>query len=167
MHYVVLILLNIKIRTTQRVNSTTHIGGYMAMVPAELIAQLAAMDEYERLLAADAASKSLGVKLDDLMNMIDSHLKGGTQADSTFGHLDSAPQEQQTEAPQQQNAAHHLQDAHRYRMKYNPSTESTSRSKEITDAIACPHCNAPLGIPSIRPIKVNCPKCMNESTFHV
>ena len=43
----------------------------MAMVPAELIAQLAAMDEYERLLAADAASKNLGVKLDDLMNMID------------------------------------------------------------------------------------------------
>jgi hypothetical protein len=142
-------------------------GEYMAMVPAELIAQLAAMDEYERLLAADAASKNLGVKLDDLMNMIDSHLKGGTQADSTFTHLESAPQEQQTEAPPQQNAAHHLQDAHRYRMKYDPSIESTSRSKEITDAIVCPHCNAPLGIPSIRPIKVNCPNCMNESTFHV
>ena len=124
------------------------------MVPAELIAQLAAMNEYERLLAADAASKNLGVK-------------GGTQADSTFTHLESAPQEQQTEVPQQQNAAHHLQDAHRYRMKYDPSAESTSRSKEITDAIVCPHCNAPLGIPSIRPIKVNCPNCMNESTFHV
>ena len=142
-------------------------GEYMAMVPAELISQLAAMNEYERLLAADAASKNLGIKLDDLMNMIDSHLKGGAQPDSTFTHLDSAPQEQQTEAPKQQNAAHHLQDAHRYRMKYNPSAESTSRSKEITDAIVCPHCKAPLGIPSVRPIKVNCPNCMNESTFHI
>tara|TARA_B110000495_G_C22737964_1_gene432812 strand:+ start:189 stop:620 length:432 start_codon:yes stop_codon:yes gene_type:complete len=142
-------------------------GGYMAMVPAELIAQLAAMDEYERLLAADAASKNHGIKLDDLMNMIDSHLKGETQPDSAFSHLGSAPQEQQTEAPPQQNAAHHLQDAHRYRMKYNPSAESTSRSKEITDAIVCPHCKAPLGIPSVRPIKVNCPNCMNESTFHI
>ncbi|MGY8701510.1 MAG: hypothetical protein ACKVHH_02235 [Candidatus Poseidoniales archaeon] len=139
----------------------------MAMVPAELITQLAAMDEYERLLAADTASKNLGVKLEDLMNMIDSHLKGGTQVDSTFTHLESASQGQEDEVPQQQSAAHHLQDAHRYRMKYDPSTESTSRSKEITDAIVCPHCNAPLGIPSVRPIKVNCPNCMNESTFHV
>ena len=137
----------------------------MAKIPVELITQLAGMDEYERLLAADTASRNLGVPMDELLNLVDRHLSGGETVNEQLTHVYLGSQSTGEEAPKPQNAAHHIQDAHRYRMKYDPSAEAQQRGKEITDAIACPHCNAPLGIPNIRPIKVNCPNCMNESTF--
>ena len=53
-----------------------------------------------------------------------------------------------------------------YRMKYNPSREGQSNQSQVTQAILCPACSAPLGIPDIRPIKVTCPQCFNETVFN-
>ena len=56
-----------------------------------------------------------------------------------------------------------LQSNHRF--EYDPSPEASQRRQQVSQAINCPGCGAALGIPSIRPIKVTCPQCLQESTF--
>ena len=56
-------------------------------------------------------------------------------------------------------------DSHKYRFKYDPSHSGQARQTRATQAIACPHCKAALGIPEKRPIRVTCPACMMDSTF--
>jgi len=58
-----------------------------------------------------------------------------------------------------------LSEAHRYRMGYDPSNEGRMRQSQVEQAIVCPACRSPLGIPSVRPIKVTCPQCMTETLF--
>ena len=149
----------------------------MAGLSREVIATLANMDEYERLLAAESLSREHNIQMDALLAMIDDYIKAvesgqiskidappdigvGVKADSFVA---PAPDGVEMRAP---TTAQRIHDAHRYRMKYDPSLSSQNRAQEVTEAIICPHCKAPLGIPSIRPIKVNCPSCMMESTFY-
>ena len=149
----------------------------MAGLSGEVIATLANMDEYERLLAAESLSREHNIPMDALLNMVDDYIKAvasgqpsqAEMAQSTSSGINAsdfvapAPDGVEMRTP---TTAHHIHDAHRYRMKYDPSTDSQSRTQEISEAIICPHCKAPLGIPSIRPIKVNCPSCLMESTFY-
>ena len=58
-----------------------------------------------------------------------------------------------------------LENTHKYRFTYDPSHSGKKRQSEVNQAIVCPHCNAALGIPSVRPISVKCPACLMESTF--
>ena len=58
-----------------------------------------------------------------------------------------------------------VDDSHRYRFRYDPSVVGKARQEKATQAIACPHCKAALGIPEKRPIRVTCPACMMDSTF--
>ncbi len=57
-----------------------------------------------------------------------------------------------------------IQSSHRF--TYDPSPEATKRREQVSQAVNCPSCGAALGIPSIRPIKVTCPQCLQENTFH-
>lgn len=142
----------------------------MAGLTREVIAALANMDEYERLLASERISRENNIEMNSLLKMIDDYLRAMSQPSGPSEALQPSPEQysnsslQDTIAPNP-TTAQRIQDAHRYRMKYDPSANSQQRAQEITDAIICPHCNAPLGIPSIRPIKVNCPSCDMESTF--
>ena len=52
-----------------------------------------------------------------------------------------------------------------HRFEYDPSPDASQRRQNISDAVGCPGCGAALGIPSIRPIKVTCPQCLQEHTF--
>lgn len=149
----------------------------MSGLSGEVIATLANMDEYERLLAAESLSREHNIEMDTLLAMVDDYTKavasgqvpqsvGAQNVNTGISATDfiaPAPDGVEMRTP---TTAHHIRDAHRYRMKYDPSSNSQSRAQEITEAIICPHCKAPLGIPSIRPIKVNCPSCMMESTFY-
>ena len=58
-----------------------------------------------------------------------------------------------------------VSDTQQFRAKYDPSHDGQRRQTEIQQAILCPQCNSPLGIPSIRPIKVKCPNCDSENVF--
>jgi hypothetical protein len=51
------------------------------------------------------------------------------------------------------------------RMRYDPTQQGAARQKSVEQAILCPTCSAPLGIPSQRPILVTCPNCMTQSRF--
>jgi hypothetical protein len=58
-----------------------------------------------------------------------------------------------------------LPDAGRYRLGYDPTAQGQQRQNMVQQAILCPACNAPLGIPMIRPIDVVCPECLTSTTF--
>jgi len=146
----------------------------MAAVPTEVLSRLAAMDEYTRLLAADQLARDHGIQMESLLQMVDDHGSGAEHTDGVEQAASTLPAAPDLDAmtashvrfdEQGPAKAQQIQDAHRYRMRYNPSEDAQKRVEEITDAIICPHCNAPLGIPNIRPIKVNCPNCSMESTF--
>ena len=62
-------------------------------------------------------------------------------------------------------AAQLLPDAGRYRLGYDPTSKGQQRQDMVQQAILCPACNAPLGIPMIRPIDVTCPECLTSTTF--
>lgn len=142
----------------------------MAGLTGDVIAALAKMDEYERLLTAERISRENNIDMDSLLKMIDDYLRATSHSSDPSQAFQPSPEQYSTSSTEEvfasnQTTAQRIQDAHRYRMKYDPSANSQQRAQEITDAIICPHCNAPLGIPSIRPIKVNCPSCQMESTF--
>ena len=145
----------------------------MSGLSREVIAALANMDEYERLLAAETLSREHNLEMNSLLNMVDEYVKAvasgqvpqsePVQNINAGNFVAPAPDGVEMRTP---TTAQQIRDAHRYRMKYDPSVDSQSRTQEVTEAIICPHCKAPLGIPSIRPIKVSCPSCMMESTFY-
>lgn len=52
-----------------------------------------------------------------------------------------------------------------FRFEYDPTPGASQRRQNIDQAIMCPSCGVALGIPAIRPIKVTCPQCLQETTF--
>ena len=52
-----------------------------------------------------------------------------------------------------------------FRFEYDPSREASQRRENVTQVINCSSCGAALGIPAIRPIKVTCPQCLQETTY--
>jgi hypothetical protein len=58
-----------------------------------------------------------------------------------------------------------LIDKSRFRFEYDPTPGVSQRRQNVDQAIMCPGCGVALGIPAVRPIKVTCPQCMQETTF--
>ena len=67
--------------------------------------------------------------------------------------------------PNSNSVAFNLATAANHRFEYDPSPGASQRRESISHAVSCPGCGAALGIPSIRPIKVTCPQCLQEHTF--
>jgi len=138
----------------------------MAQLSDTVLNELNKMDEYDRLLALDRIARENNLTVDQVKEQLQIYQQGGTPAISNPGYEEMITSPSQTEAPttpgQQPN---YLDDAHRYRVRYDPSHDGQSRQSQVEHAILCPHCGAPLGIPAIRPIKVTCPNCMNEAMF--
>ena len=56
-------------------------------------------------------------------------------------------------------------DKSNFRFEYDPSQEAAQRRATVAQAILCPGCGVALGIPDVRPIKVTCPQCLQETVF--
>ena len=138
----------------------------MAQLSDTVLNELNKMDEYDRLLALDRIARENNLTVDQVKEQLRAHQQGGTSAISNPGYEEMiTPQSQTEEATTTGQQPNYLQDAHRYRVRYGPSHDGQSRQADVEQAILCPHCGAPLGIPAIRPIKVTCPNCMNEAMF--
>ncbi len=138
----------------------------MAQLSDTVLNELNKMDEYDRLLALDRIARENNLTVDQVKEQLRVHKQGGTSAISNPGYEEMiTPQSQTEEATTTGQQPNYLQDAHRYRVRYDPSHDGQSRQADVEQAILCPHCGAPLGIPAIRPIKVTCPNCMNEAMF--
>ena len=142
----------------------------MADVPESVIKRLISMDGYEQMLEIDRITVEHGVTEEHLMQLMDS-ARGSTRSmssepisDPSFARsktvdFDLEPSSRSASKPEA------LQHAHRFRMEYDPTEKGRAKQSQVEQAIVCPACRSPLGIPSIRPIKVTCPHCMHESLF--
>ncbi len=142
----------------------------MAEVPDAVISRLISIDGYEQMLEIDRITVEYGVTEEQLMQIM-ATAKGDSSepqhdvvSDPSFSRsksvdYDLEPPQNSTDKPEA------LQNAHRFRMEYDPSISGRSRQSQVEQAIVCSACRSPLGIPSIRPIRVTCPHCMHESLF--
>ena len=128
------------------------------MLPADVLAKLDAMDDYDRMLAYDRIGRDHRMSAAEVESQFNTWKSGGS-IPSTPSVPESTPS-----TPSGQSA-NFIQDASKYRPAYDPSREGRARQSQIEQAVMCPLCNSALGIASTRPIKVMCPNCMAESTF--
>ncbi len=129
------------------------------MLPAETLVKLDGMDEYDRLLAFGRIGSDYRMSAAEVEAQYNAWKRGDNVAPSTFTKVDAGP------IARSGQSANYIQDASRYRAAYDPSREGRARQSQIEQAVMCPECNAALGIPSVRPIRVTCPSCMSEITF--
>ncbi len=142
----------------------------MADIPTSVISSLISMDGYEQMLEIDRITVEYGVSEEELMQLMAS-AKGESPepkldqiSDPSFARsksvdYDLEPTQSTADRPEA------LQNAHRFRMEYDPSESGRARQSQVDQAIVCSQCRSPLGIPSIRPIRVTCPNCMYELYF--
>jgi len=140
-------------------------------LPVDVLAKLASLSGYDLMLEMDTASRNHGVGLADIESEIAAY-KAGAVAQN---HM---PVEEQftpaaykevvdLDSAQRMNTGpQYVDNPDQYRMRYNPSKQGVNNQSKVRQAILCPSCSSPLGIPDVRPIKVTCPQCMNEAVFH-
>ena len=135
----------------------------MTQVSATVLQELLAMDDYDRTLALDRIARKHSITAEEVLTQMKAYQSGG--ATPVPNSLDIEDQVQAQTLPDGQSA-NYLQDAHRYRVRYDPSHDGTDRQAQVEQAIMCPSCGAPLGIPATRPNKATCSNISTESMFH-
>lgn len=156
-------------RTKRKFMGNEHPGSSMPL-PTDVLAKLATLSGYDLMLEMDAASRTHGTGLAEIESELAAYKAGavahtppvvdefvpGAYKDvvdlDTAQPLNSGPQ--------------YIDNPDQYRMKYNPSQKGVDNQSKVRQAIICPACSSPLGIPDVRPIKVTCPQCMHEAVFH-
>ena len=142
-------------------------GAIMASIPMAELQALSKMDDYDKMLAMDRVSRQYGVSVANIEKQLSALSSGGVMQEMPANDDLFVPSKTSTEpSTQLSGAPTYLDNANKFRMKYDPSEESVSKQSQVNQAILCPHCSVPLGIPATRPIKVMCPSCMQESTFY-
>jgi len=138
----------------------------MAGVPEHVLAALRALSGYEQMLEMDRIVGQFGISEADLLALLQPNGAGTVPAPAqTQPYNPSAPFVPGVkEAPTLPPPVAVL-DKSKLRFEYDPSQEAAQRRASIAQAIACPGCGAALGIPDVRPIKVICPQCLQETVF--
>ena len=138
----------------------------MAGVPEHVLAALRALSGYEQMLEMDRIVGQFGINEAELLALLQPNGAGTAPAPAqTQPYNPSAPFVPGVkEAPTLPPPVAVL-DKSKLRFEYDPSQEAAQRRASIAQAIACPGCGAALGIPDVRPIKVICPQCLQETVF--
>jgi hypothetical protein len=138
----------------------------MAGVPEHVLAALRALSGYEQMLELDRIVGQFGISEAELLALLQPNGAGTVPAPAqTQPYNPSAPFVPGVkEAPTLPPPVAVL-DKSKLRFEYDPSQEAAQRRASIAQAIACPGCGAALGIPDVRPIKVICPQCLQETVF--
>jgi len=142
----------------------------MSKIPAVKLQQLMGLDEYELTLAIDRVATELGLTASEVQAELES-----VEAGSSGGRIESSitPEVAKSNSIFSQievedhgeESPNYVADTSKFRVSYDPSHEGKKRQKQVSQAIVCSNCSAPLGIPDIRPIKVICPSCQMEMTY--
>jgi hypothetical protein len=138
----------------------------MAGVPEHVLAALRALSGYEQMLEMDRIMGQFGINEAELLALLQPNGAGTAPAPAqTQPYNPSAPFVPGVkEAPTLPPPVAVL-DKSKLRFEYDPSQEAAQRRASIAQAISCPGCGAALGIPDVRPIKVICPQCLQETVF--
>ena len=140
-------------------------------LPQDVLARLASLSGYEQMLEMDSVSRNTGMGLAEIESQVAAYKASASQPSGVNPQADFQPVASKElvdlSASQPMNQApKYIDNPDQYRMKYDPSQQGQSNQSQVNQAIICPDCSAPLGIPNIRPIKVTCPQCMSELVFH-
>ena len=140
-------------------------------LPQDVLARLASLSGYDQMLEMDSVSRTHSVGLAEIESQLAAYKAGATQPQATNPVADFDPVASKElvdlENAQPVNTGpNYIDNPDQYRMKYDPSARGQANQSQVNQAIMCPACSAPLGIPDIRPIKVTCPQCMHEAVFH-
>jgi hypothetical protein len=140
----------------------------MAGVPEQEISVLRGLTGYEQMLEIDRIIRQYDVTEAELLEQL--HTTASSQASPAIeGQSPYNPEmssfiPESEEAPKLPSTANVL-DKSNFRFEYDPSQKAAQRRANIAQAILCPGCGVALGIPEIRPIKVTCPHCLQETVF--
>jgi len=132
----------------------------MARIPADELQRIAKLSGYDRVLELDTASRVYGLSVLQIEAMLPSSGGGSPSPNSVKNDYANNGDESQNYAPKPNQI-----NPTGMRFNYDPSVQAQENRKNVSQAITCPTCNAGLGIPSVRPIKVKCPACGSEAIF--
>ena len=139
-------------------------------LPQDVLARLATLSGYDQILEMDAVSRNHKVSLAEIESQLAAY-KAGERTHHSNEVADFSPvaskdlADLETARPMNSSPTY-IDNPDNYRLQYNPSVQGQSNQSQVNQAIICPACSAPLGIPNVRPIKVTCPQCMTETTFY-
>ncbi len=128
----------------------------MADVPEHEITALRALSGYEQMLEIDRITKQYGITEAEVLQHMTPSIDSRPDVSSFIP--------ESKEAPVLPSTANVL-DKSNFRFEYDPSAEAAQRRSSIAQAILCPGCGVALGIPDVRPIKVTCPECLQQTVF--
>ncbi len=122
---------------------------------------------YDLTLAIAEMSTKYGIAKNEILAMLTQNAHPGY---NSSGEYDPSPKSFSNPATsnlenKNYNSAAKVIDKSSFRFEYDPTPGVEQRREKVDQAILCPSCGVALGIPSIRPIKVTCPECLQETTF--
>tara|TARA_B110000444_G_scaffold35323_1_gene30788 strand:+ start:53084 stop:53602 length:519 start_codon:yes stop_codon:yes gene_type:complete len=143
----------------------TPLARFMMTLAAVDMNLLRSLSGNELSLEVAKMATKYGISESNIMAML-----APPSASPQFGEYDPSPQAI-SNAPVVDNnykdytSSAQVMDKSNFRFEYDPTPGVSQRRQNIDQAILCPGCGVALGIPAIRPIKVTCPQCMQETTF--
>ena len=142
-------------------------------LPADVLSRLASLSGYDLMLEMDTISRTHNTGLAEIESQLVAFKQAATappvqQDDFVEEFVPGAHKEvvDLDQAQPLQTGPQYIDNPDQYRLKYDPSQQGQSNQSQVKQAIICPACSAPLGIPDVRPIKVTCPQCMYEAVFN-
>lgn len=140
-------------------------------LPSEVIGRLANLEGYDLTLEMDSVSRNYNITLGEIEVLINTYKSGKLSSEDpnmkpNFSPMTNKEVVDLDIAVPLTSSPNYIDNPDQYRMKYNPSEAGISNQSKVRQAIICPECSAPLGIPDVRPIKVTCPQCMHEAVFY-
>ncbi|DAC35986.1 MAG TPA: hypothetical protein D7H79_01645 [Candidatus Poseidoniales archaeon] len=157
-------------RLDRGVKPRSNRGFQMSRLTAMQLQQLIGLPEYEQNLAIDRLSRELGIPSDEIRTEIEL-LDEGISSKQISSPSIPVPQKKsrfnfrRKETESLDGGPNFIDDSSKFRFGYDPSHDGKKRQEQVNQAIVCPNCSSPLGIPDIRPIKVICPSCGAENTY--
>ena len=141
----------------------------MADVPEHEISVLRSLTGYEQMLEMDRIIKQYDATEAAILALLQPVAHSQQQVPTvplSNGNYQDVPFTPSVkEAPPLPSVATML-DKSNLRFEYDPSKEAAQHRSAVTQAILCPGCGVALGIPDVRPIKVTCPQCFQETVFN-
>lgn len=155
----------------------------MAGVPEHEISALRMLSGYDQMLEIDRVTKQYDVTEAELMEALNpvaqpsqSSMLGkpappplgrpAPPSPDTLSASATAPFTPDVKEAPSLPATATMLDKSNFRFEYDPSQEAAQRRAAVAQAILCPACGVALGIPDVRPIKVTCPQCLQETVFN-
>ncbi len=159
------------LKRIKRTFNGKEVPGMIMPLPPDVLARLASLSGYDQMLEMDAISRTHSIGLAQIESELATY-RAGPQTPALASVEDQFVPGAYKDAVDLDTAQpmntgpQYIDNPDQYRMKYNPSQQGVENQSQVRQAIICPACSSPLGIPDIRPIKVTCPQCMHETVFH-